>query len=706
MANVDYLGQGVLQAAVLPARAAYLISADRRDGFVRAVQEASTRWGGMTEPIVPVERGGRVRAAWQQFLSFAAVDGLVNVDVATADAETVGKRLQLPVVPLRSIDHYGTTAATCHPTAIAGAINPEQPAVCAPSDAPLWEITAGGALTEAHAADWPLAGFVPVPTARRTLMPDEIGRGQFWGTTLIDATVAQFGEHAAQNGPFSCSAIVWLTKPDSLKDCLYFWNLRALRPLSFRSTPMAILPDPGTEHWLMFGQHLAGVLSRPAEFSPDVIIGSLSVPEARRHVIAETLGLVQSTEEPSSKTVSPPPPPRTPPFTYLTGLDVRGVFLHPREYGLVAHTITQLFREATLIEVVSPVTFAAGGRALVRLSGGPLDNYPRRAVIARRIEPNGVWRGAALQLSVVAQDRMLLSVGLPDERETVELILNEVTRTHALSDKGRLGIALAAQVDPAALRVPGAYEAIHVLTTPRSKELLSELKRARTREDAEVSEIAAQWGGRAERRYRTAEQMKDKVGRGVVDVVEDLASLRWMERGLPLDCTHCTIRSFVPLSDVIGPARCPACGNRQRYRSDGKSISVVYRLNGFVDRASDQGCLPPLITVAALAAGGTAAYLLPGINVEFADGSKGEVDVFGTHNGRIVAGEIKTSAGAFTKVQMRRDIEISARLGADVHVMACIDSLSNQVVDQARVMASKKGLELLVLSGPMLRPTQ
>ena len=66
------------------------------------------------------------------------------------------------------------------------------------------------------------------------------------------------------------------------------------------------------------------------------------------------------------------------------------------------------------------------------------------------------------------------------------------------------------QTDISPLAQPGVFAAIRALTTPRSKELLRELRKLRQdgAVDDELAEIAAHWGGRSERRYRSADQLQ------------------------------------------------------------------------------------------------------------------------------------------------------------------------------------------------------
>jgi hypothetical protein len=100
MDSRDYVGPTAMQAAVLPARAVYLVADDSEGGLRRAVQEACTRWGGMTEPIVPVKPGGEIDPWWQQVVSTTRADSAVNVDAEPDDAAKVAETLGLGLVPL------------------------------------------------------------------------------------------------------------------------------------------------------------------------------------------------------------------------------------------------------------------------------------------------------------------------------------------------------------------------------------------------------------------------------------------------------------------------------------------------------------------------------------------------------------------------------------------------------------------------------
>jgi hypothetical protein len=109
----------------------------------------------------------------------------------------------------------------------------------------------------------------------------------------------------------------------------------------------------------------------------------------------------------------------------------------------------------------------------------------------------------------------------------------------------------------------------------------------------------------------------------------------------------------------------------------------MYRLNSQVDRASDQGVLPHIAALAALRRVWPDTHLNLGLDIAWSDGRREEVDLFGYTSAYVLAGEVKTKAADFTEKQLQRDIDLSRRLSANVHVLAAMDvvpsSMSNHV---------------------------
>ncbi|NXY96785.1 hypothetical protein HYE82_20835 [Streptomyces sp. BR123] len=129
-------------------------------------------------------------------------------------------------------------------------------------------------------------------------------------------------------------------------------------------------------------------------------------------------------------------------------------------------------------------------------------------------------------------------------------------------------------------------------------------------------------------------------------------------------------------------------------RDNGKSVESCIASTGSSTGAVDSGVLSHLLVVATLKERAPDSHFLPGVDVGFADGDTKEVDIFGVY-------EAKVSAAEFAKEsQIRRDVELSHRLKADVHVMAAIDVIPEPLLEEAREHCRMAGLELLVLHEP------
>jgi hypothetical protein len=150
---------------------------------------------------------------------------------------------------------------------------------------------------------------------------------------------------------------------------------------------------------------------------------------------------------------------------------------------------------------------------------------------------------------------------------------------------------------------------------------------------------------------------------------------------------------------------CPACTAPVTYTHDAGNLSVVYRLNGVVDRAADHGVLPHLLVIAGLTRAKPLSYFLPGTDLTFPEKeTPEEVDIFGIWDEQVLAGEVKTSSSEFTTEQLERDVKLSKRLGADVHLLAAIDTVDPSTVTEARALCAQAGLELVVYDKARLRP--
>lgn len=204
-------------------------------------------------------------------------------------------------------------------------------------------------------------------------------------------------------------------------------------------------------------------------------------------------------------------------------------------------------------------------------------------------------------------------------------------------------------------------------------------------------------------RQRRLQGPRQSAGKSQLRVLERLTSLGLAARGVEISCSNCGMTAFEELSRTEERAVCPGCRSTQQYSVEHAGLKLAYRLNSLVDRASDNGVLGHVLVVGALLHSNPSSHVVAGVDVEFADGRKAELDLLGFHGKKVIAGEVKLAADQFTNV--RRDIELSKKVGADVHVMACTDDLPEPTRQAATNLATRNRIELLILDRHHLRPT-
>ena len=251
--NVPQKSDGPIsfQVELLPSRVAYLVRSGSSSGFRRAVKEASSRWGGMKEPILRVYKNKRIEPWLVQIVELAGIDALVNIDISKFEADRISVQLGIPNVDLANIDSIRSPSGfTSNPFSLRKPGT--APYVLPKIDADLWQIVAAGDLTN-EVEKFLLEDECPI---QRTEFPDFIARSVLSKSTMLDATVKDFDENWASNISGEIPALIWVTKPNSLVDCLWFWNLRVLAPLRFSPSPMFILPIYEVSFWIDFQKNL------------------------------------------------------------------------------------------------------------------------------------------------------------------------------------------------------------------------------------------------------------------------------------------------------------------------------------------------------------------------------------------------------------------------------------------------------------------
>lgn len=151
-------------------------------------------------------------------------------------------------------------------------------------------------------------------------------------------------------------------------------------------------------------------------------------------------------------------------------------------------------------------------------------------------------------------------------------------------------------------------------------------------------------------------------------------------------------------------ARCPVCGTASDYISNEHGLAVHCRLDARVEHAGTQGVIAHLLVVGALQCEHGPAWLLPGVDLEFDDGAARESDLSGVCDTRPTCGEVKMSGAGFTEERIDKDLDVAARLGVELHVMAAAGAIAPETREPAGHRFARAGIELLILKATTFVP--
>lgn len=701
-----------------PARAVYLVDAARdggRAGVRRAFQEASTRWGGACELIVLVGEAGAIDERDRSMVELSRADGAVNIDLPSDLAQQAADAFGLPVIPLSGIDSYGGTLDTCNPGAVGEfrTVDTSNGFVVACRDGKLWEAAAAGDLTEEH--EQALAPHM-LSVHRPAYSNDEVGRAQLGPRprTLTERTLFYFGENWAEINPSLRPTVIYVVRDDAVRDCVEFWNLRALRPIRLGAMPMMLLPEDEVEHWTGFDKQVTAALRRPNDYEPDVVLVSRSVPAQDLAAFAARFNLVANSVTPGARPAPAGQPAMRPePYTYTIVDDLLGWVSFKRRYGYSTSVLATVYDGACALEFPSPVPFTMAGMTLLAVGGPGMAGLPRLPAVAELVKKGGAWRDNGLQITTMTQPTYRHEITVPSLAGAGRALLDEATSRWQLSDKGAVGAGLLDTVDISVLREPNVFAMLRALTTPRNKRMAAELAEALGKDVVGLTEVefalTERWSGRAERQFRSATTVHAEGLKALerLAALDRLAEVGWAERGLQIDCGVCHLNSFLALNEdqVRGPAVCPGCRSVGVYTRGTTSLEIAYRLDSRIDDAMGQGIVAHLLTIAALRERSAALYLLPGVDVWFpGETEKKELDLYGILDGKVAAGEVKQTATDFDDEQVRGDVEKTARVGADIHIMAAPGQIPSDSLALAEQLCAQAKLELLPLQAPELLP--
>jgi hypothetical protein len=714
----SYLGQELARLDVGPVRACYLVPELNRVRLIEAITAASRRWGGVTEPILPVGPGGITDERWQRIV--AALKPDLFVDLGLDDRARAAAAGQLGTSLTSWPDFTGESAGFswlwCHPLVIDGPLG-DAP-VPVPAEASLCALAGVGAIENVRG--WNVLG----PGILRAADELQCVLSQVTRNTVALLSARQVMEEAAGSA-FAppVPALIWVSEPDSFADAIGFWNVRALVATSSPVTAVtAILLPPDVS----LRPDLAELLvprfrARYPRPRPDAFIFSHTVPPGQLRALARQLNLTEvappvAQEHAAPGSLGTEPDPGAP-LTAATGLDPTPWCCYPRRYGRGTSELVQVFSGRTVIRAPSPVPFrvGTGGWVQVSLSGLRAFAAPDRRTVAQLFAPDAWFSGGRLCLKRATANLYEVAVTIPEPPAVLAAALRDAGVRFTPSDKGKYAQALLDRAPrlEELVRQPGALEVIGDLTAKRTEHFKTDLKallRDKPGDTSLMDDILALARERLPLPHQSVVELPKHglAGGDIASILEQLVVLGLCSRGFSVNCAACQMESYVELSQVTRQATCLGCGAAAAYRpaaSKPMGPEIRYRLSSLLDRASDQGAPPHILGLASLRqyAAGRQLFILPGVDLH--DGSRklGELDLLGYLDEHLIAGEVKTSPAEFTEEQIRKDLSKAARIGADIYVMVAVHALTAEQEGLAGSLATAQGCQLLTFSGETAR---
>lgn len=696
IASTRFHSQELVHVDVRPKRAAYLIHPSSQSQFRKAISHASSRWGGIQELIVPVTRGGRISPAHQQFIDANAPDVVYAIATLTRNGESriraaTGQEPQPISRELRndSGTHIHDVLSHSERAAITvGAID----------NGSLTHAAGAGLFTPFDVRDrWPAAYAEPDDGHQ------QLANAQLNGSTLIQRTGTRCGYISTTN-LFSDINVLWIVDSPKMEELIWFWNLRALASATEGKWAIADLQTSRSpdfrwafEVWLRTGKR--GITE------PTSLICSQSVDRSLLFGLRKRLGLSR-------------PPENTLRHHFGrsdSGVLSAGVNWDPRQFILgetssgSRSTINAVFESPTSkIRVEGPVEHSSsGGRVRVRVSGPTFMNVPRRSGTAELFHRDATWKGRDLELEMNMAPRYEIDLTIPGHQEVLDAALRSRGIRYAVSSPGQLASAVLNLLGTSAAPLFTDMTTIEIalsLTTPRSKQIARAIGLEIGKSDIHGIEriVSRLLGSTANRTFKSLSDISSVTGLSVSHIAPHLRTLvahRLVSRGLRIKCKECTLESFVDLASSRPSPLCPACESPVTYSTNSSNTEPEfrYRLNALLDRASDQGVLSHLYGAERLRQELDSPHLILGADLrDLAGEDFAEIDLLGFAGDKLLVGEAKYRAGDFTERQLRRDVSIGARIGADIQVLICLEIVDKVALDLFESLCADAGTQPLV----------
>jgi hypothetical protein len=647
-----------------PLRLAYLVRYGNRQDLRDAIEYASTEFGGISHPILPISPRRKLDGLYAQIAEMLRPDYLLNLAGAPMGtiervAATIGAQ---PV--------FGReTQFGLHPLALKSAEALVARTVFVPRrHSALGELVALGNIPQAQFQEWKddVGSIWPVAD------PVDLLEGQLEVPSPIGIT--RSGTATVRHSAWFGSPVIVDVHPMKPRRAYYFWNLRATAVPGLNGVPtrMIWLPEAALEDPRI--QERLRVACLQSVTDPDLVLNGPN-PEHLR-AVAKAMGFVELPGTATKERLLLGNPARdlqTRPLHFRVNVHPAPFLFGDRTYGIAQSLPIPVTGPKTVFHSDSPYAMRPRHGGYLRVGVGEVDQlrWPPKAAVARLIEPNASYRDDSLGFVVQTSDRgFTFSLKVPEASAIVEAILGERGATWALSDKGRYATALGSAAgtysgllsDEDTLRFASALAS---LSRRKAHQLLQRLRlpEADPERIAAIERVLAQG-----RRWRRLGEVAGELGatkRSLLPVANGLLEAGLLNRALPLSCRSCGMVSFIELAAADDWVSCPACKSRQTLiGSDGAEPEFAYGLNALLDRALDQDCVSHLLAELYVRRVSAVVWSVPGALISLSGGVAREIDLLAMSHDRLIMGELKSKPTDFRPTYVRDLARLAVEIGA------------------------------------------
>ncbi|MFI0371018.1 hypothetical protein ACH35V_24380 [Actinomadura sp. 1N219] len=707
-----YLGHTYVRLSVAPYRRAFLVRDGNQNQLRNAILAASTIWGGMRTPIMPVREDGTIDSAWIQIAEILHTDLVVDFtcdSMGNASATSPSVKLEWPIVPAAKLEDG--TFWNIHPLTGLSKEQARSTEIVLPGDLNLIGLAAAGhvALPE-EVAFWRQHGA----TVQENADLQEIFRAQVGGRTVINATVRNDSDTVLVAPIMQTAALLWVSKDeDSFTDALWFWNLRVIRPKGWRNASSVLITKDALQDSRLVAEIKESIL-HSSSTKPDIFLNSASIEEdGALAEIGKSIGLRRHNERKFNERIASKIDPRRD-LLFRENIDPRKFWCCERSIGPASEVQMVLQHPTSDLRGKSPLewNFAAGyGKVALNLSA-PEIRGPLRPSVARMYLQNASWSNKSLRVITNAASEYNLQIKLPDPAEILATACAEKGAVYEANDKAQQirGI-VSAGGDLEIFRHTETIALILALTPDPSRELVRELKKLRAKDIVTEQEKDALVKQAALTRL-TAKRLPDITSHRAFTafsinssevplLLNELIERKLVLRGWRIDCDVCSLKDFQDIRSVRHVATCVGCGSTAKYASsDNGEPALFYRLSTLLQRVSQNGGLAPLAAAALLRKEG--AFVIPGVDFSVSGESRGDLDIIGWNDYQMFSGEAKSSAAGFIGQDHERDVKKSLLVGSDVHLAICLEELPKNIRQELSNACEPSGMTLRILDGPRL----